>query len=77
MSAEFKNISVQLEPQMLAELDRRAASMDLNRSQYLRRLMRRDLGIATPDVGPLVPGLAQDAARGDSRPTMEKAEVGA
>lgn len=45
-SDEFKNISVQIEPELLEKIDGRSAELDLNRSQYLRRLIRRDLGIS-------------------------------
>jgi len=54
---EFKNVTVQIEPDLLGKIDSRADELDLNRSQYLRRLIRRDLGIGTPEIPPVVPAL--------------------
>lgn len=45
---EYKNVTVQVEPDLLAKLDERAARLDLNRSQLVRRLIRQDLGIVAP-----------------------------
>ena len=50
---EYKNVTVQVEPDLLAKLDERAAVLDLNRSQLVRRLIRQDLGIASPTQKPL------------------------
>ena len=47
---DFKNVTVQMEQAMLDQLDSRAHAADLNRSQYLRRLIRRDLGLGLPEV---------------------------
>jgi metal-responsive CopG/Arc/MetJ family transcriptional regulator len=38
----FKNVTVQFTPDLLAQVDERAKQLDLNRSQYLRRLARKD-----------------------------------
>ena len=43
---EFKNITVQLDPDLLAKVDAHAQELDLNRSQYFRRLVREDLARA-------------------------------
>ncbi len=43
MADDFKNITVQLTPDLLAQVDARAKALDLNRSQYFRRLARLDL----------------------------------
>lgn len=44
MNTEKKvNVTVQLEPDLLAKVDARAQLEDLNRSQFLRRLVRKDL----------------------------------
>ena len=62
MSAvEYKNVTVQMEQALLDHLDARANAMDLNRSQYLRRLIRRELGIAHPDLVPALNGHAEKA----------------
>lgn len=51
MSGEkLKNVTVQLEADLLTKVDERTDSLDLNRSQYLRRLVRKDLGIAQPEM---------------------------
>lgn len=42
MNREDKvNVTVQLAPELLKEIDARARDMDLNRSQYFRRLVRQ------------------------------------
>ena len=65
---EYKNVTVQMEQGLLDQLDLRANAADLNRSQYLRRLIRRELGISQPDVAqPMLPVLT----------TEQKAEVAA
>lgn len=46
----YKNVTVQIEPSLLEKIDQRANEMDLNRSQYLRRLMKRDLNLTTPEI---------------------------
>lgn len=43
MSEENTNVSLTIEPDLLQEIDKRAKSLDLNRSQYFRRLARNDL----------------------------------
>lgn len=43
MNDEFKNVTVQLTPDLLAQIDEKAKRLDLNRSQYFRRLVREDL----------------------------------
>ena len=43
MADDFKNITVQLTPDLLVKVDARAKSLDLNRSQYFRRLARLDV----------------------------------
>lgn len=43
MADDFKNVTVQLTPDLLTQVDERAARLDLNRSQYFRRLARLDL----------------------------------
>lgn len=56
MNTEEKvNVTVQLDPDLLGKVDERAELLDLNRSQYLRRLVKRDLGIAQPELGPEEP----------------------
>ena len=47
---KFKNVTVQLEPDLLDKVDNRAGQLDLNRSQYLRRLVRKDLGVSIPEL---------------------------
>ena len=42
MADDFKNITVQLTPDLLENVDARAQALDLNRSQYFRRLARLD-----------------------------------
>ena len=49
-ASKFKNVTVQLEPDLLDRVDSRAGQLDLNRSQYLRRLVRKDLGVPVPEV---------------------------
>lgn len=41
--AAFKNVTVQLTPDLLAKVDAEAERLDLNRSQYFRRLIRQKL----------------------------------
>jgi len=36
-------VTVQLEPETLAKIDQRATALDLNRSQYFRRIVKREL----------------------------------
>jgi metal-responsive CopG/Arc/MetJ family transcriptional regulator len=43
MDSETTNISLTLEPDLLEKIDNRAKALDLNRSQYFRRLARADL----------------------------------
>jgi metal-responsive CopG/Arc/MetJ family transcriptional regulator len=43
MAEDFKNVTVQLTPDLLVKVDARAQALDLNRSQYFRRLARLDL----------------------------------
>lgn len=44
MSTEEKvNVTVQLDPELLEKVDARAKALDLNRSQFFRRLVRADL----------------------------------
>jgi predicted transcriptional regulator len=51
MNADEKvNVTVQLDPDLLGKVDERADALDLNRSQYLRRLVRRDLGVPQPEL---------------------------
>ena len=57
MNATKKNITVQLEPELVSRVDELALAMDLNRSQYFRRLLRRELGITLPEVQPMLPAL--------------------
>lgn len=46
MNTEEKvNVTVQLDSDLLTRVDDRAEELDLNRSQYFRRLVRRDLGM--------------------------------
>ena len=52
-AAKKVNVTVQLEPDLLARVDDRAELLDLNRSQYLRRLVKRDLGAHVPEFGVL------------------------
>jgi metal-responsive CopG/Arc/MetJ family transcriptional regulator len=49
--AKYKNVTVQLEPDLLARVDEKAERADLNRSQYLRRLVRKDLGVPQLELG--------------------------
>lgn len=39
------NVTVQLDPDLLAKVDSRVGELDLNRSQYFRRLAKKDLGL--------------------------------
>jgi len=39
----LKNVTVQLTPELLIKVDAEAEKLDLNRSQYFRRLIRREL----------------------------------
>lgn len=48
--AEKVNVTVQLEQDMLTQIDERAAALDLNRSQYFRRLVRQALGNPQPEL---------------------------
>lgn len=41
--AALRNITVQLTPDLLAKVDAEAERLDLNRSQYFRRLIRQKL----------------------------------
>ena len=47
-------VSVTLAPDLLARVDARAAELDLNRSQYFRRLARLDLA-SQPASAPELP----------------------
>ena len=68
---EYKNVTVQMEQSLLDQLDERAVAMDLNRSQYMRRLIRRELGIGHPDLAqPMLPAL-------NGKTPSDKAEVAA
>lgn len=49
-SEDVKNVTVQLEPDLLEKVDGRAEELDLNRSQYFRRLVKKDLGIPQPEL---------------------------
>lgn len=49
-SPDKVNVTVQLEPEMLEMLDKRAGELDLNRSQYFRRLVRQALGNPQPEL---------------------------
>ena len=42
-------VTVTIDPRLLAEVDGRAESLDLNRSQYFRRLAREDLRLKLPE----------------------------
>lgn len=42
-TAEKVNVTVQITPDLLAKVDLRAVALDLNRSQYFRRLIKRDV----------------------------------
>lgn len=39
----FKNVTVQLPADLLVKIDAEADKLDLNRSQYFRRLLRKEL----------------------------------
>lgn len=43
MADDFKNVTVQLTPDLLEKIDLRAKALDLNRSQYIRRIARLDI----------------------------------
>ena len=60
-SKQFKNVTVQLEPDLLAKVDARAGELDLNRSQYLRRLVKKDFGASVPELSASLP-LPQEVA---------------
>lgn len=47
------SVSVVFETDLVAEVNRRARELDLNRSQYLRRLAKRDLELAARGKSPL------------------------
>ena len=47
---EKVNVTVQLDPELLAQVDAKAKSLDLNRSQYFRRLIRNELGNGQPEL---------------------------
>ena len=40
---EAQTISISLEPALVPKMEARARELDLNRSQYVRRLVREDL----------------------------------
>lgn len=40
---EAQTISISLEPSLVPKMEARAKELDLNRSQYVRRLVREDL----------------------------------
>lgn len=48
----LKNVTVQIEPSLLDKVDAVAKGLDLNRSQYLRRLMRKAVGEPVPSEIP-------------------------
>ena len=50
---EKVNVSVIIEPDLLTKVDKRAESLDMNRSQYLRRLVKQDLGFGVPQFEPV------------------------
>lgn len=43
---EQSTVSIVVEPDLLAKVDKRASQLDMNRSQYFRRLAREDLAKA-------------------------------
>ena len=45
---ETQTISISLEPSLVPKMDARAQALDLNRSQYVRRLVRADILTARP-----------------------------
>lgn len=66
---DVKNITVQLDPYLLELVDKRAEQLDLNRSQYFRRLARQDLGDEVPELKtpppapqPDLPGMKEKVA---------------
>lgn len=46
------NVTFAVEAKLLEKMDEKAARMDLNRSQYVRRLVKRDLGLSLEDFSP-------------------------
>ena len=43
------SVSITLPEDLIRQIDKRAAKLDLNRSQYLRRVARKDLGTPLPE----------------------------
>jgi metal-responsive CopG/Arc/MetJ family transcriptional regulator len=50
---KFKVVSVQLEPEVLEKVDAKATALDLNRSQYFRRLVKNDLAAEAVNTHPV------------------------
>ena len=46
---DIVTVTVTINPRLLARVDGRAESLDLNRSQYFRRLAREDLRLKVPE----------------------------
>jgi metal-responsive CopG/Arc/MetJ family transcriptional regulator len=58
---KFVIASVQFSEELLKEVDDRAQQLDLNRSQYLRKLVREDLRLAALAL-PAPPPVPQEVA---------------
>lgn len=58
---ELKNITVQVPPDLLAKIDKKVKQLDLNRSQYFRRLVRENLQVAAQANGQTHPKLEEAA----------------
>lgn len=58
---DWKNVTVQIPTDLLAKLDAEAERLDLNRSQYFRRLIRAKLAETDAKITPTATQ-AQEAA---------------
>ena len=63
---EKVNVTVQIDLDLLAKVDERADELDLNRSQYLRRVIKRDLGLPLPAFDKSAIGNPQSAIPGEA-----------
>lgn len=51
--------SISFEPDLLAKVDARARSLNINRTQYLARLARLDLGLSSDTLPTITPEKAK------------------
>jgi len=59
---DLKNVTVQIPPDLLAKLDSEAERLDLNRSQYFRRLIRAKLAETDAKSTPTATQAQKEAA---------------